>query len=337
MKRYIVLLVALFSLAFTLEQLEFTYPDYFPEPVYDFTSNPLTSETAELGRMLFYDPVLSRDSTISCASCHSPYNAFAHTDHDLSHGIDDQIGNRNAPALFNLAWQTKFHWDGAVNHLDVQALAPLEHAAEMGESVSNVVDKLANTDYYPEHFNQAFGSSEITGERMLKALAQFQLSLVSANAKYDAIQRGEEEFSEQELKGYALFKNHCSTCHPAPLFTNYQFANNGLPLDTTLNDYGRSVVTQRPEDESKFKIPSLRNLSFSHPYMHDGRFRKLREVINHYSSGIESTNNLAPELSSSLNLNDHDRTDLVAFLLTLNDKEFVFNRKHGYLSAREEY
>lgn len=306
------------------------YPAYFPATVYDFSKNPLAEPKIELGRALFFDPILSKDSTISCASCHSPFNAFAHTDHDLSHGIHDSIGTRNAPALFNLAWQNSFMWDGAINHLDVQSLAPISHPAEMGESIENVVQKLQHKAIYPSLFQAAFGDSIVTGEFVLKALAQFQLTLVSSNAKYDLVKIGEAVFTEQEQKGYEIFKKNCNSCHTEPLFSTYKFAHNGLPIDTTLNDFGKGAITKQAKDSLLFKIPSLRNLSYSYPYMHDGRFRKLRQVIQHYTSGVELRDMASNSFQNTISLSSNEKTDLIAFLLTLDDKSFVFELKHQY-------
>jgi cytochrome c peroxidase len=305
-------------------------PVHFPAPVYDLEANPLTTEKVELGRALFYDPLLSADQTISCASCHSPYNSFSHTDHDLSHGIADQIGTRNAPALFNLAWQPVFMWDGAINHLDVQALAPISHPKEMGEEIAHVVQKLQANAQYRQLFEQAFQDTVITGQHVLQALSQFQLSLVSCHAKYDSVKLGEATFTPQEKNGYALFKKNCNSCHREPLFSTYKFANNGLPVDTTLNDFGRWKVTQRAQDSLLFKIPSLRNLSYTFPYMHDGRFKKLHQVLNHYTTAVQMSPTLSKELQKPIVLSSVEKTDLIAFLLTLNDKAFVFDPKHQF-------
>lgn len=320
----------LFSAFLQLEKFSLNYPDHFPKPVYDFRKNPLTKEKVELGRALFFDPILSKDNSISCSSCHSSFNAFAHTDHDLSHGIGDSIGNRNAPALFNLAWQSTFMWDGAVNHLDMQALAPITHPKEMGESIEGVVKKLQSSKIYPALFYQAFKDSIITGERVLKSLSQFQLTLVSANSKYDRVKEGKEEFTDQESKGYELFKTHCDACHTEPLFSNYTFANNGLAVDSTLNDYGKWMITRKSSDSLIFKIPSLRNLSYTYPYMHDGRFKKLNQVLNHYSKEIKQSSTLHPLLKNGINLTSEEKVDLIAFLLTLNDKNFVFDPDFQY-------
>jgi cytochrome c peroxidase len=331
LKLYFSILVIFSCVAFCTEQIPyFNPPEHFPKPEYDFFNNSLTKAKIELGRALFYDPILSSDHTISCASCHSPYNAFAHTDHDLSHGINDEIGTRNAPALFNLAWQKTFMWDGAINHLDMQALAPISHPKEMNESLKNVVKKLQNKKVYPSLFHQAFQDSLITGEHILKALSQFQLTLVSATSKYDEVKKGLTQFSQQEENGYLLFQVNCNSCHAEPLFSNQEFANNGLPVDSTLNDFGKWMVTKKRGDSLKFKIPTLRNLTFTHPYMHDGRFRKLNQVLNHYTKGISQSPILAPELKNSIELTSNEKTDLIAFLLTLNDKKFVFDQKHQF-------
>jgi len=327
----IILLFAYIGFGFYFSSpYKFKYPQYFPEPNYDFSKNILEKEKIELGRNLFYDPILSKDNSISCASCHSPYNSFAHSDHDLSHGIYDQVGTRNAPALFNLAWQTEFMWDGAINHLDMQPLAPINDSKEMGEKTSSVVEKLSNSTYYKNLFYRAFNDSVITGEHMLKSLAQFQLTLVSSDSKYDRMKRQELEFDEQEQNGYLLFQKNCNSCHQEPLFSTFEFANNGLEIDTTLNDYGRWNVTKQSQDSLTFKTPSLRNLSFTFPYMHDGRFNKLREVLNHYTGEIVQRKNLSSELDTHIELTSDEKVDLISFLLTLNDSKFVFNPKNKF-------
>lgn len=308
----------------------FDIPKGWPQPHYDFAKNPLTEEGFQLGRTLFYDPILSRDNTISCASCHLQATGFAHVDHDLSHGIEGKIGTRNAMALMNLAWSKDFMWDGGVNHLDVQPIAPITSAVEMDETMVNVVSKLQKSNRYPALFEKAFGTSIITGQLLLKALSQFELQLVSANAKYDKVARGEVSFNESEQKGYVLFKRHCASCHQEPLFTSDKFENNGLSIDTTLNDLGRMKITQNTNDAYRFKVPTLRNVQFTFPYMHDGRFKTLTEVIKHYNTGILQSPTLSKQLQKPLNLTDNDRVDLDAFLKTLTDTAFLFNPKFGY-------
>lgn len=307
-------------------------PSGWPEPVYNFRKNPLDSATVQLGRVLFYDPVLSSDSTISCASCHSPYNAFTHIDHALSHGIKDRIGTRNSPVLINLAWGKHFMWDGAVNHLDVQALAPLENHSEMDENLSHVLQKISRQEKYRNLFKKSFHSETITGERFLKALSQFMLTLVSSDSKYDRVMRGENgfQFTESESRGYDLFKQYCVSCHTEPLFTNQTFQNNGLVPDSVLSDIGRMKITQKPSDSLKFKVPTLRNIERSAPYMHDGRYRNLQMVLFHYSSGIHSSQTLAPELRNGIDLSENDKRNIIAFLKTLTDYTFLNNKRFQY-------
>ncbi len=308
----------------------FKIPQNFPKPVYDFTKNPLTENKVQLGRALFYDPLLSRDNTISCASCHSQFSAFTHVDHALSHGIDDKIGFRNSPALMNLAWQQTFMRDGSINHLDMQALAPISNAVEMDENITNVVSKLQSSVLYKNLFQKAFGDTVITGEHTLKAISQFMLTLVSSNSKYDSVMRKQAVFSSQENKGYVLFKKNCGSCHTEPLFTNDAFKNNGLTTDTSLMDFGRYSVTRKAADSLAFKVPTLRNIEFSYPYMHDGRFKNLNQVLKHYTHGIEHSKTLAKELRKPIQLSSNEKVDLIAFLLTLTDKSFLFNPNFFY-------
>jgi cytochrome c peroxidase len=313
-----------------LKTQSFMIPKGWPQPNYNFEKNPLTSEQIELGRVLFYDPILSEDSTISCNSCHSQFSGFTHVDHSLSHGIKDRIGTRNSPVLMNLAWNKSFMWDGAVNHLDVQALAPISNHDEMNEDIKHVMIKLRRSKLYSSLFKTTYGDNEITGERALKALSQFMLTLVSCNSKYDSVMRKESKFTLQEENGYKIFQKDCGSCHQEPLFTNGEFENNGLPVDTTLNDAGRYKVTLRPQDSLRFKVPTLRNIEFSYPYMHDGRFKTLTEVIKHYTSGIIKHKTLSKSLEFPIVLTSNDKVDLTAFLLTLTDRTFLFDKRFGY-------
>lgn len=333
MKKYLVIIIALLFFllsAFRKKDLLFRIPEGWPEPAYDFKNNPLNEQKIELGRMLFYDPVLSRDSTISCASCHLQQTAFTHVDHDLSHGIAGRIGTRNSPALMNLAWSTQFMWDGAVNHLDVQSLAPIANKLEMDEDIAHVAAKLRNSRLYQKQFKKAYGDTAVTGERILKSMSQFMLTLVSADAKYDRVMRQEDTFTVSETKGYRLFQQHCNVCHTAPLFTNNQFENNGLMVDETLNDYGRIKVSAQSVDSLKFKVPTLRNIAYTYPYMHDGRFKTLNHVLSNYTRGIERTPTLHPSLQKGIYLSISDKADLIAFLHTLSDKKFISDPKFGY-------
>jgi cytochrome c peroxidase len=325
----------LFAMCFLLSFVQwkenlFFQPPHFPKPIYDFRKNPLTTEKIALGKALFYDPILSKDSSVSCANCHSPYSAFTHIDHALSHGIGDSIGTRNSLALMNLAWQKSFMWDGAINHLDMQSLAPITHPSEMGETFPNVITKLQRSPKYRSLFQNAYQDSLVTGEHTLKAISQFMLTLVSATSKYDSVMLKQAIFNEKEQKGYVLFKKNCNTCHQEPLFTNGAFENNGLKIDPTLHDLGRMKISNNPNDAQKFKVPTLRNIEFTYPYMHDGRFKRLSEVLKHYTSGISQSPTLSPHLQQNIPLTSNEKVDLIAFLLTLSDKKFVFDKRFGY-------
>lgn len=330
-----VLFLAIITTGFIIksDQEEYFYiPKNFPKPIYDFSKNTISKDKIELGRALFYDPILSSKNTISCASCHSQYNSFAHADHKLSHGIDDKIGFRNAPTLQNMAWQKNFGWDGSVHHLDAQALSPISNPIEMNESLSNVILKLQNSKKYSKLFYKAFNDSIITGERTLKSISQFMLTLISANSKYDKVVRKEKgiSFTENEQKGYKLFQKHCNSCHQEPLFTNNKFENNGLKPDSVLNDVGRMKVTQNKTDEYRFKTPTLRNIEVSYPYMHDGRYPNLQMVLFHYTSNIHKTKTLSKILLKPIPLSETEKGNIIDFLKTLTDEEFLRNKKHSF-------
>ena len=287
-------------------------PKYFGDMVYDISSNPLTAEGIALGRALFYDPILSYDSTISCASCHSSYTAFSHVDHALSHGIGDTIGKRNAPPIQNVGWHKMFRWDGGLTHLDAQVMAPLHNATEMASNLPLVFERLRRSHHYPALFEAAFGDTSISTRRFIDALVQFQLILISDNAKYDSVRRGEAKFTAQEKNGFKLFKRNCASCHKPPLFMNNDLTSNNLPIDSSLMDLGRYHVTQRPQDSLLFKTPSLRNIEYTFPYMHDGRFKTIYEVLNHYNTNV-------------MPLSHEEQTEIYAFLLTLSDYSFIRN------------
>jgi cytochrome c peroxidase len=314
--------------------VNFVVPPGWPQPHYDFSKNKLTEAGFKLGRKLFFDPGLSRDSSTSCSSCHTQFSGFTHVDHSLSHGINGLKGTRNSLTLFNLAWSTSFMWDGGVNNLEVQPLNPITNPVEMDNTLEHVVTRLNNSPAYRQMFYDAFGDSLATGQHVLKALAQFTVMFESYNSKYDKYMRHEPggEMTKEELKGLKIFRKHCSSCHTEPLFTNYSFQNNGLPVDTELNDYGRMRITHDPADSLKFKVPSLRNIVNSYPYMHDGRFGSLEQVLDHYTNGIVKSPTLAKQLRKKIKLNDEDKKDLIAFLKTLSDKQFLFDmRFRNYL------
>ena len=326
----IVIISTVFLLQAKYNKIHVKFPSHFPQPTYSFENNPFDTSIISLGRRLFYDPVFSSDSTISCASCHSPYSAFAHTDHALSHGINDSMGHRNAPGLFNLAWQKNFMWDGAIHHLDMQPLSPIHNSKEMNETLVHIIEKISQNKKYMRLFKSCFHDSIIKSEYILKSLAQFQLTLISCNSKYDLVKQSKIDFNEKEKRGYNIFKQNCNHCHQEPLFTNYKFANNGIGMDNYLKDLGRQKITKLKKDSLLFKIPSLRNLGFTFPYMHDGRFQSLKEVIEHYCDHIEISATTDLFLHKKINLSKNERVELVSFLHTLNDTSFIFNKKHHY-------
>lgn len=307
--------------------IKWKIPKGFPKPTYDFSKNKLSPQGFVLGRMLFYDPILSKDSTVSCASCHQSFAAFAHIDHKLSHGIDNRIGTRNVPALQNLIWKKNFMWDGGVNHLEIQPFSPITSKAEMDESLENVVAKLQRSNRYQTLFAAAFKDTLVSSEKIFQSLAQFTGLMISANSKYDQFMRKELKLNEMELKGLALFNQKCNSCHTAPLFTNNDFANNGMAADSVLKDMGRAKITGKQADEYRFSIPSLRNVEVSYPYMHDGRFSKLQQVVTHYQKLNKNNPDLSPSLRAIGVITDSNKIELVAFLKTLTDKSFLNDKR----------
>ncbi len=303
-------------------------PASFPSPLYQFTDNPLTQEGFELGRRLFYDGRLSITGYHSCASCHEQPSAFGTYQHDRSHGVFESHTLRNAPVLFNLAWSSSFHWDGAFTSLEDEIVQPIHGSVEMGESFQSIVPKLEADESYRKAFRNLFGASFIRPEYILKALSQFTGSLTSANSKYDRYKKGQVCFTVTEEKGYQLFQTNCSGCHPEPLFTDYSFRNIGLPSDDYLKDYGRMRITGKNEDSLKFKVPTLRNCLVSSNYMHDGRFNTLHQCMEHYRNGIQQGPTLDPLLRNSISLSDAEVNELYAFLKTLTDSSFLTNPRY---------
>lgn len=299
--------------------------------------NPLTVEGVALGRQLFHDTRLSRDGRVSCASCHDPARAFADPGKAFSTGVGGRVGTRNAMPLFNLAWTPTLFWDGRVATLRRQALMPIEHPDEMAQTLPQAVATLAADAELSQRFRQALGGP-VSAERIGLALEQYLLTLVSQDSRFDRAQRGGEPLSAQEQRGFELFLTEhdprlglrgadCFHCHGGALFTNQQFMHNGLRQRLTQPDTGRAQVTGDPADRFKFRTPSLRNVAVTAPYMHDGRFRTLEEVVDHYDRGIERHPNLDPNLAKhppqGLGLSREDKAALVAFLKTLTDPAFL--------------
>jgi cytochrome c peroxidase len=305
----------------------FKSPSNFPEPVYDFKHNPVTKAGFELGRYLFYDASLSRNYTISCGFCHIQSASFTHHGHDISHGIDNGASMRNAPPIMNLAWSTSFMLDGRVATLNEQAVIPITGHVEMDCSLDTVVARLQADTYYPAMFKKAFGSSKVTEQNVLKALSQFMLMCISANSKYDKVMRHEGEcFTDDEAAGYAIFKNTCNSCHKEPLFTDHSFRSNGFNIVST-KDKGVFNVTHDSADMYKFKVPSLRNLAYTAPYMHNGQLYQFRSIIPQYRFYVENNPNLDTLLvhtgKRGFAMTNKEVEQLTAFLQTLNDSSFV--------------
>ena len=299
------------------------------------TNNPLTEEGIALGKKLFFDKKLSKDNTQSCASCHNPRNSFTDSLR-FSPGVDGVPGSRNSMPLFNLAWNfnDKFAWDGKELSLERQALEPVRNPIEMHNSWPNVALKLQQDQEYPSMFLNAFGTEKIDSTLVTKAIAQFERTLISGNTKFDQYLLGNTSLSQQELNGFTIFmsedKGDCFHCHGSdnnPLWTDNDFHNNGL--DTSFNDLGLGAVTGDPNDNGKFKSPSLRNLVYTAPYMHDGRFSTLEEVINHYSEGLQNSSTIDPLMKKvnqgGVQLTPLEKADLKAFLITLTDDDFINN------------
>lgn len=306
-------------------------PANFPDVQYALANNPLTEEGIALGKALFYDPALSRDSSVSCGFCHQQFAGFAHSDHALSHGIGGKFGTRNVPSLQNAAWGQEFFWDGGVTNLDVLFMAPIQNPVEMDLTFSTALSRVQNSAKYPPMFKAVFGSDTVTTVRFLKAISQFVLTLVSADSRYDKYVRNEAggTLTADELAGLSLFQQKCATCHATDVFTDQSYRNNGLPV-APINDQGRYLITRNDADRLKFKVPSLRNVERTFPYMHDGRFQTLDQVLNQYTNGVTDSPSLDPLLKKDgklgIALTATEKTQLIAFLKTLTDNTFLNNR-----------
>ena len=326
--------------AFVLE-----VPDYFPRPLVDET-NPLTVEGIDLGRRLFYDKIMGRDSSFACADCHQQDKAF--TDgRALAVGVGGGVGSRSAMSLVNLAFNPNgFNWDGGEGKLWEQAIHPVENMLEMDEDWERVLERLRAHEDYPERFRAAFGignTAELSREMAIKALAQFEMTIVSADSKFDrVVYQGTEFFTEEEQLGAdSLFfvenvpagtlHPGCGHCHNAPSFGSNLFRNNGLDDVASLDDFvdpGRGAVTGLRSDNGKFRSTTLRNIALTAPYMHDGRFATLEEVIDHYAAGGHGVENEDPNITG-FTLNERQRNALVAFLRTLTDESLATDSRYS--------
>jgi cytochrome c peroxidase len=309
--------------------ITFKVPSNFPPLAYDLQDNPITEKGFELGRKLFYDGRLSSDGTISCGFCHEQQNAFTHHGHTVSQGVDGQTGTRNSPSIQNLGWQTSFMFDGATDHLNLQPILPITNPIEMNGNFSQIVAMMNGDAEYRKLFGLAFPGKPINTENMLKAMGQFLVMVTSSNSRFDKYRRNEDggTLTPDELDGYAIFNQKCASCHATDLFTDNSFRNNGLAVNPIVNDVGRYRVTLVDADKYKFKVPSLRNIEKTKPYMHDGRFFTLEAVLDHYSSGIVNSATLDPSLNNGgalgIPLTSLEKTKIIAFLKTLTDNQYL--------------
>lgn len=313
--------------------ISFETPANFPAPTYDFVANPITLKGFELGKKLFYDGRLSSDGTISCGFCHEQRNAFTHHGHTVSQGVNGQTGTRNSPSIQNLAFQSSFMFDGAADHLNLQPILPITNPIEMNGNFSQIVEMMKADASYQMLFAQAFPGKPINTENMLKAMGQFLVRITSSNSKFDQFRRHETggTLTDEELQGYAVFNQKCASCHATDLFTDNSFRNNGLPINPQINDVGRYRVSLLEEDRYKFKVPSLRNIEKTAPYMHDGRFFTLSAVLNHYSSGVVNSATLDTSLTNGVTLgiplSENEKSQIIAFLKTLTDQEYLTDKR----------
>jgi cytochrome c peroxidase len=350
MKYFVLLFVVVIGLAackkdkldITPTPYKLDIPSHFPQMQIP-ADNPMTVEGVELGRRLFYEKKLSLDNTISCASCHHAENSFSDPN-TFSIGVNGAVGNRQSMALINMGWQQFFFWDGRAKTLEQQLLEPIPNPVEMNQSWEAAIAKLSADVSYRNAFFAAFGESGIDKFKVAKALAQFIRTMISGNSKYDVMykyqnslplnSKEQQVFSSitpEEWAGYDLFLSlngaDCFHCHNGPLVQVEKFSNNGL--DAVFTDLGREHVTGNINDRGKFKVPTLRNIALSAPYMHDGRFATLDEVIEHYSSGIKVTPTIDPLIEfanqGGVQLDSEQKYLLKKFLETLTDYDFVNN------------
>ncbi len=301
--------------------------------------NPITVEGLDLGHKLFFDPILSVDSTVSCASCHLPRGAL--TDNlPQSFGVENKLGRRSAMSLLNVGFfKNGLFWDGRAENLEAQALIPIQDPVEMAHSLVGVETALRTHKEYPAAFRRAFGIDhidQINASLVAKALAQYQRTLISGGqAKFDRFLRNEYLFTDEEQNGFDMFFDanpdipdaECAHCHPSPLFTSNQYINNGLDTVSSLEDFedqGRGAVSNKRIDNGRFRVPTLRNIEFSAPYMHDGRFATLDEVLDHYNHGGFPADNIDANMRA-IQLSEEEKQDLISFLKTLTDTSYYQN------------
>jgi len=301
---------------------KFDYPANFGNRITVPANNPTTKQGVYLGRLLFYETRLSATNKISCGSCHQQEKAF--TDGKaFSEGINRQLTTRNSMSLVNLLWTRKFFWDGRSASLEEQALVPLAHPREMGQSLQQSAMKLQEDVTYPPLFKLVFGDEAITGERIAKVIAQFERTLISSHSLYDQYLQNTYSPTAAELRGMALFSANCDHCHGGIKTYMELFHNNGL--DSISKDEGIAVLTGQAGDRGRFKVPTLRNIELTAPYMHDGRFNSLEEVLAHYSGHVKNSPSLSAFLAHDIQLQPGEKQDIISFLKLLTDSAFIHN------------
>ena len=313
--------------------VQLIFPKEFGKPALPI-DNKLTKERVALGEKLFHDTILSIDGTVSCAACHVEEFAFG-DDVDLSRGFEGRLGKRNSPPIFNLAWKDHFLWDGRARTVREQVLEPIQDHLEMAANLNQVLYRLNRRRSYREDFRKAYGPGEITKSTLSLALENYLLTIVSGDSKFDLSLEKKVKLDPLEDEGRRLFfSSHtkggagCFQCHNGPHFSDFAYRNNGLKPALDLNDLGRYEVTGKEEDKFLFSTPSLRNIAITSPYMHDGRFKNLTEVINHYDTAAHQTRTLDPLIKKQgLRLKAEEKKALIAFLQTLTDPQFIDDAK----------
>jgi cytochrome c peroxidase len=302
-------------------------PAHFPASVYPIPTSHAEKKQAELGRRLFYETLLSQDSSISCASCHLQSAGFSDPGKQVSKGVNGLSGIRNSPSLANLAWFPSFMWDGGVNHIEVMPVAPISDPVEMNLKLADLLQRLNSNAQYGALFKEAFGESSINSQNLLVSFARFMASMISAGSAYDSFVTGTSTaLNAQEKSGLLVFRTRCSSCHTEPLFTDFSYRNNGIAFSSV--DSGRQRVTQQVSDKGKFKVPSLRNVAVSPPYMHDGRFQTLEEVLTHYVQPQNASYSDAL-IGTGIALSASERQALLSFMNTLTDYSYLSNKNLG--------
>ncbi|SER88045.1 cytochrome-c peroxidase [Pedobacter rhizosphaerae] len=317
-----------------VQYITLTAPEGFPAIKIN-SDNPLSNQGVELGRLLFYDVRLSGNNKVSCASCHSQRLAFSDGVALTNAGVSGQNLERHSPALINLAWANGFFWDGGSKNLESQAFGPITNMHEMQQDLNELEFELKQVPEYVKRFSDIFKDG-VKATNVAKALAQFQLTLISSNSKYDKFKLGEISLNAQELRGLNLIHIKCKSCHSGELFTDNAYHNNGI--DDVYSDehegihQGRYRITHDPSDLGSFKTPTLRNVMLTAPYMHDGRFKNIDEVLEHYNSGLKKSSTVDPLLFQNnkqlgVPISPKEKLDIKAFLMALTDNDFITNKK----------